>query len=122
MLKKLAALVSVPLLALSLSACSGGGDDSAGASKEDVTKGMSKYLKSYLESAGLSGLPDSAVDAYAKCIVDATYDSLSAKSRDLVAKGDLEEMNKAEGSQKEADAVEKAVTDCQDTLMQELMK
>lgn len=119
MLKKLAALVSVPLLALSLSACSG---DEKGASKEDVTKGMSKALESYLDSMGLSGLDKSIVDDYAKCIIDESYDSLSADTRETIAKGDFKDIDSAKVPEKEADAIDKAVTDCQDTLIESMMQ
>ena len=117
MLKKLAALVSVPLLALSLTACSG-----EGASKEEVTKGMSKALSAELESMGLSGLDQQVVDDYAKCIIDQSYDSLSASTRDLIADGDYETIDDAKVPQKEYDAVTSAVTDCQEDLVNALMQ
>lgn len=117
MLKKLAALVSVPLLALSLTACSG-----SGASKEEVTSGMSKALAGELEAMGLSGLDQKIIDDYAKCIIDESYDSLSGSTRDLIASGDYESIDDAKVPQKEITAVESAVTGCQDTLVDALMQ
>lgn len=118
MLKKLAALVSVPLLALSLAACSAG----EGASKEEVTAGMSKALSAELESMGLAGLDQKVVDDYATCIIDKSYDSLSASTRDLIAAGDYESIDEAKVPQKEYDAVTDAVEGCQENLVNALMQ
>lgn len=115
-MKKLAALVCVPLLALSLTACS------SGASKEEVTKGMAKAMESELASMGLTGLDSQVIDDYAKCIIDESYDDLSASTRNLIADGDYETIDEAKVPQKEYDAVVNAVTGCQDTVVDALLQ
>lgn len=114
-MKKLAALISVPLLALSLTACSGDGDGSGnsdGASKEDVKKGL---IKTY-ESAGY---PGDDLDSFVGCMIDKSYDSLSVEARNTLAEGitmdDPDAQKKLQVSDKDDDILNEAFSDCQET-------
>lgn len=117
-MKKLAALVSVPLLAFSLAACSGGD----GASKEEVTKGLTTTMDSTLQEMGLSGLDSKILDEYVTCIIDKSYDSLSPSARDTLAKGSTEDITDMKISKEDSDLLEKNVEACSDTLVNALMQ
>lgn len=117
-MKKLAALVSVPLLALSLAACSGG----EGASKEEVTKGLTTTMDSALKGMGLEGLDSKVLEEYVACIVDKSYDKLSASTRDTLAKGSTEDITEMKISQEDSDLLEKSVEGCSDTLVDALLQ
>ncbi|MBR6459613.1 MAG: hypothetical protein IKS49_05570 [Actinomycetaceae bacterium] len=117
-MKKLAALVSVPLLALSLAACSGGD----GASKEDVTKGLTKTMDYAVKQMGLDGLESSVLEEYVTCIVDKSYDELSPATRDTLAKGSTEDITEMKISQEDSDLLEKNVEACSDTLVNALLQ
>ena len=116
-MKKLAALVTVPFLAFSLAACSTGD----GASKEEVTKGLTTTMGTTLENMGIGDLDSTVVEKYVSCSVDKSYDELSPATRDTLAKGATEDITEMKISQEDSDLLEKNVEACSDTLVEALL-
>lgn len=109
---KLTAALVAPLLALGLSACSGGGT-----SQEQMSQGLTKALTSELEKANLAGLDESIVKDYSTCIVEKSWDKISADTRSVIAKGATESLEDAAISEADAKVLEENVQACQDVIV-----
>ena len=109
---KLTAALVAPLLALGLSACSGGGT-----SQEQMSQGLTKALTSELEKANLAGLDESIVNDYSTCIVEKSWDKISDETRSVIAKGATESLEDAAIAEKDAKVLEDNVKACQEVIV-----
>lgn len=109
---KLTAALVAPLLALGLSACSGGGT-----SQEQMSEGLTKALTSELEKANLAGLDESIVKDYSTCIVEKSWDKISPDTRSAIAKGATESLEDAAISEADAKVLEENVQACQEVIV-----
>ena len=113
---KLTAVLITPLLALGMCACSGS-QSSSGTSQEEMAKGLTTALEGELEKANLQGLDDAIIDDYTKCIVEKSWDKISDKTRETIAKGKSESIADAEIPEADAEVLESNVKDCESVIV-----
>lgn len=85
-IRKLGALTAMSLLAMSLAAC----ENTGSPTRENVQKGYISIVKDSLEELN-AGVTSDAIDDYAACLVDATFDQLSESSLSALANQDFSE-------------------------------
>ncbi|WP_188043855.1 hypothetical protein [Changpingibacter yushuensis] len=85
-IRKLGALTAMSLLAMSLAAC----ENTGSPTRENVQKGYISIVKDSLEELN-AGVTSDAIDDYAACLVDATFDQLSESGLSALANQDFSE-------------------------------
>lgn len=125
-MKKLATITLASLLAFSCSACSSEED----ASKEEVVAGLQKIVEPTLaeqtiaEGGELNSevFNSEVVKPYVECAVDKSYDSLSATTRDQLAKGTSQNIDTLQIAKDDAETLKKNLEGCLDTFTEARQK
>jgi len=109
-----ALLITLPM---SLAACGGGSKPS----KADVKAGYEKAVKAQASKSGIK-VPDALLDKMAGCIIDKTYDKVSAASLNSIKKGDTDSKGQIKVKSDDKSKFESASTACQTKYKDEIAK
>lgn len=115
---KIAALVAAPLLVLSLAGCSG--SDTADTTQEEMSAGLTKALSSELAKKEITNLDEAILQDYADCVVEKSWDLISADTRSVIAKGATESLEDAEISAEDGKILEDNTVKCVDVVVEAL--
>ncbi|GAB3499593.1 hypothetical protein [Flexivirga sp.] len=115
-LSRTAAAALIITLPMGLSAC---GDSKP--SKADVTAGYVKSVKQQADKSGVK-IPDSLLDKMAGCIIDKSYDKVSADSLKSIKDGKTNDKGEIKVKSDDKSTFESASKDCQTKYKDELSK
>ncbi len=107
-LKSVFAVLASAAIALGAVGCAGK------PSKQDVIEGWGKTFKNNFGGKGASDEVIEKAKPYIECLVDETYDKMSADTLNKIAKGEIKDEDKVSGNDEQA--VKDAASTCKDKM------
>lgn len=117
LISRTAAVALVISLPMALGACGSGSKPS----KADVKAGYAKHVQEQAKKSGAK-IPDSIVDKMTGCVVDKTYDKVSARSLKNIKDSKSNDKGEIEVKKDDKPKFESAAKSCQDKYKNELSK